>query len=404
MVYLDGHSTTPLDPRVFEAMKPYFLERFGNASHGVHRYNWEAEAAVDQARAQLAALIGAHEKEIIFTSGATESNHLALLGLFPHLQKINRKKILSIEIEHASLLGALELLKERGAEVEWVKTHADGRVDFHDLREKLNAEVGLVTIAFANHEIGTIQEIQEISKLAHAAGAIFHTDAVQALGKVRFDVNSFGIDLLTMSGHKVHGPKGVGALYVRRKNPRIELEPIFYGGNQERGLRPGTPNSPGIVGFGKAAELANQGLEIEAQRLAKLRDRLWNELKSALPCLIRNGSIENALPHNLNVSVVMVDGSAMFGRFKNIAVSNASACLNGPQDYSQVLTILGVEKDLAKATLRFGLGRFTTENDIDVAVKEVAEVVRELRKMEKEFRIQSGFETESGLKSARGDC
>jgi cysteine desulfurase len=400
MVYLDGHSTTPLDPKVFEAMKPYFLERFGNASHGVHRFNWEAEAAVDQAREQLAGLIGAHEKEIIFTSGATESNHLALLGLIPYLQKVNRKKILSIEIEHASLLGALEILKERGFEVEWVKTHADGRVDFDDLRSKLNANVGLVTIAFANHEIGTIQDVKQISQLARETGAIFHTDAVQALGKVRFDVNSFGLDLITMSGHKIHGPKGVGALYVRRKGPRVELEAIFYGGNQERGIRPGTPNTPGIVGFGKAAEIANQVLEIENQRLAKLRDRLWNELRAELPCLIRNGSAEFALAHNLNISVVMVDGAGMFSRFKNIAVSNASACLSGPQDYSQVLTVLGVEKDLAKATLRFGLTRFTTDDDITVAVQEVVSVVRELRKMEKEFRIQTGFETET----VQGDC
>ena len=405
MVYLDGHSTTPLDPAVFEAMKPYFMERFGNASHGVHRFNWEAEAAVEKSRQALASLMGAHEKEIIFTSGATESNHLALLGLAPHLEKVKRKRILSIEIEHASLLGALEQLKEKGFHVEWVKVGSDGRVDLGDLQTKLRSHpenpVGLVSIAFANHEIGTIQDIKQISKLAHDAGAIFHSDAVQALGKIRFDVNSFGIDLMTVSAHKIHGPTGVGALYVRRKNPKVELAPLFWGGNQERGMRAGTPNTPGIVGFGKAAELANKNLESEVVRLTALRNVLWTELKEKLPCLIRNGSTEYALPHNLNLSVVMVDGSAMFARFKKIAVSNASACLNGEQDYSQVLTVLGVSKELAKASLRFGLGRFNTEEDIAIAVKEVVEVVKELRQMEKEFRLQTGYEPDA---STTGEC
>ena len=399
IIYLDGHSTTALDPVVFEAMKPYFMERFGNASHGIHRYNWEAEAAVEKARFQIAQFIGAHERELIFTSGATESNHLAILGLAPALLEAKRTKILSIEIEHASLLGPLEQLKERGFEIEWVKITADGRVDLADLKSKLDEKVGLVSIAFANHEIGTIQPIREISQLVHSVGAILHTDAVQAFGKIRFDVNHEGIDLMTLSAHKIYGPKGTGALYVRRKNPHVELEPLFWGGSQERGLRAGTPNTPGIVGFGEAAVLANSLLETETARFAELRDLLWNEFQTRVPCLVRNGSTVHALPNNLNISLVGIDGAALFGRLKQVAVSNASACLNGTQDYSQVLTVLGVEKNLARASIRFGIGRWNTREDILAAVEEITEVALDLRQMEKEFAIQTGVEIKDECKN-----
>ena len=390
MIYLDNHSTTALDPIVFETMRPYYMEKYGNASHGIHRFNWEAEAAVENARSQIAALIGAHEKEIIFTSGATESNHFAILGLTPFLNSTGRKKILSLEIEHSSIVGALEQMQKRGFIVEWVKTHSDGRVDLSDLKAKLSPEVGLVSVAFANHEIGTIQDIAKISAMSHEAGALFHSDAVQALGKIRFDVQSSGIDLLTMSAHKIHGPKGIGALYIRRKNPHVELEALFLGGSQERGMRSGTPNTPAIVGFGKAAELAGQSLEKEVARVREMRDFLWNELQSNLSGLVRNGTAEHALPNNLNVSVPGVDGAAMFGRFKNIAVSNASACVSGVQDYSQVLTVLGVEHELARSTLRFGLSRLNTMDDIKSAVSEVVSVVKLLREMEHEFAQQIG--------------
>jgi len=390
MIYLDNHSTTALDPIVFETMRPYFMEKYGNASHGIHRFNWEAEAAVENARSQIAALIGAHEKEIIFTSGATESNHFAILGLAPHLNSTHRKKILSLEIEHSSIVGALEQMQKRGFTVEWVKTHSDGRVDLDDLKAKLSADVGLVSVAFANHEIGTIQDIRKIAEMSHEAGALFHSDAVQVLGKIRFDVLSSGIDLLTMSAHKIHGPKGIGALYVRRKNPHVELEALFWGGSQERGMRSGTPNTPGIVGFGKAAELAGQSLEKEAVHIAEMRNFLWNELQASLSGLVRNGSVEHALPNNLNVSVSGVDGAAMFGRFKNIAVSNASACVSGIQDYSQVLTVLGVEHELARSTLRFGLSRLNTMDEMKSAVSEVVSVVKLLREMEREFAAQTG--------------
>ena len=383
MIYIDNHSTTQLDPLVFESMKPYFMEKYGNASRGIHRFNWEAEAAVENARAQIAALISAHEKEIIFTSGATESNHFALLGLIPHLESIGRKKILTIEIEHSSVLGALVQMQERGFLVEWVKTGADGRVDLEDLQSKLASDVGLVSVAFANHEIGTIQEIKVISKMVHNVGAIFHSDAVQALGKVSVNVENDGIDLLTMSAHKIHGPKGVGALYVRRKNPRVELKSLFLGGNQERGMRSGTLNTPGIVGFGAAASIALKTLAAVPAQLAEMRDFLWWELQSQITGLVRHGSIEHALPNNLNVSVIGVDGAAMFGRFKNIAVSNASACLNGVQDYSQVLTVLGVDHELARATLRFGLSKFNTMDEMRVVVQEVVSVVKTLRELER---------------------
>ncbi len=393
---MDAHSTTQLDPSVFEAMKPYFIERYGNASHGVHRLNWEAEAAVEKARLQLAQLVGATEKEIIFTSGATESNHLALLGIANHLKSIGRTKILSIEIEHASLLGPLELLAERGFQVEWIKTGIDGVIDLEDLKSKLSAEVGLVSVAYANHEIGTVQSIRAISKLVHDAGALFHTDAVQALGKIRIDVNADGIDLMTFSAHKIYGPKGIGALFIRRKNPRVALEAIFFGGNQERGLRPGTPNTPAIVGFGEAASLANQRLDVETPKIRELRDLFWETLKQKLPCLIRNGPVTHNLPNNLNVSVVGVDGAALFGRLKNVAVSNASACLTGHQDYSQVLTVLGVQKALAKATMRFGLTRTNTREELLAAVDEIVSVVMELRRLEKEFAAQTGEELPTG--------
>jgi cysteine desulfurase len=408
MIYLDGHSTTPLDPKIFEVMKPYFLEKFGNASRGIHRYNWEAEAAVEHARKQLAKFLGASEREIIFTSGATESNHLAIVGLEANLRKSGRTKILSLEIEHASLLGPLEILQTRGFQIEWIKTTSDGRVDLKDFETKLTDQVGLVSIALANHEIGTIQDLAAISKLAHASGAIVHSDAVQAVGKIPVDVDKLGIDLLTLSGHKIHGPKGIGALYVRRKNPRVDLEPIFWGGGQERGIRPGTPNTPGIVGLGEAAEILAKVQKDEVERIKNLRDLLWSELKTGLPCLIRNGSVEHALPHNLNVSVVGVDGAGMFNHFKNIAVSNASACLTGPQDYSQVLTVLGVQKELARATLRFGLGRFTTRAEILKAAEEVIQVVTQLRLMEKEFAEQSGVQyalgTSANAESIEGEC
>jgi cysteine desulfurase len=243
--------------------------------------------------------------------------------------------------------------------------------------------VGLVSISYANHEIGTIQDVKAISKIVHEAGALFHTDAVQAIGKLKINVNADGIDLLTMSAHKIYGPKGVGALYVRRKNPRVELEALFYGGNQERGYRSGTPNTPGVVGFGKAAAEVGKNLEQEVQRLSSMRDFLWNELKANLVGLTRNGSEEFCLPNNLNVSISGIDGAAMFSRFKNIAVSNASACVSGVQDYSQVLTVLGVEHELARSTLRFGIGRFNTMEEMKEAVTEVVATVKLLREMEK---------------------
>jgi len=408
MIYLDHHSTTPVDPAVFEAMKPYFFEKFGNASHGVHRMNWEAESAVEHARTRVAALIGAHEKEIIFTSGATESNQMAILGITAQLQSLQRRKILSIAIEHSSVLGALEQMKDHDFEVEFVKIAPNGRVDLDHLGELLksteeaHSSVGLVSIAYANHEIGTIQDLAAISKMVHEAGAFLHVDAVQAAGKIAIDVNADGIDLLTLSAHKIYGPKGIGALYIRRKNPRVELEPVFWGGTQERGLRPGTPNVPAIVGFGKAAEIAREKLANEPPRIAALRDLLWEKLQAGLEgetrfasdgghsLLIRNGCVDHALPNNLNVSIRGIDGSALYSRLKNVAVSNASACISGVQDYSQVLSELGVAPALAKATLRFGVGRFNTEEEIEMAAGEVIAVVKDLLKIERDFAAQTG--------------
>jgi len=389
MIYLDGHSTTPLSPEVFEAMRPYFLERFGNPSQGLHRYNWEARAGVDRAREQLAGVLGVKDREIVFTSGATEANHLALLGSLPFLISSGKKRVLSIRIEHASVLGALELMEERGCRVDWIRTDSAGRIDFDHFQSLLGDDVGLVSVALANHEIGTVQDLKRISALAREHGARIHTDAVQALGKIRFTADSIGADLITLSGHKVRGPKGVGALYVRRKNPRIELEPLYLGGGQERGLRPGTPDTPAIVGFGTAAETALKTIDRDVEFIRGLRDRLWGRLNESLDGWIRNSPVDG-LPNNLNLSIGGVDGAALFGRLKQVAVSNASACLNGIQDYSQVLTELGVERDLARATLRVGIGTWNTEAEIDAAAEEIVGVVRDLRTMERRFAEQTG--------------
>jgi cysteine desulfurase len=397
MIYLDGHSTTPLAPEVFEAMKPYFLERFGNASQGLHRYNWEARAGVDRAREQVAAALGVKDKEIVFTSGATEANHLALLGSLPALFESGKKRILSIRIEHASVLGALELMEERGCRVDWIRTDREGRVDFDHLRTLMGDDVGLISVAMANHEIGTLQDLKRISELARSHGCRIHTDAVQAFGKVRFTADSIGADLVTISAHKIRGPKGTGALYVRRKNPRIDLEPLYLGGGQELRLRPGTPDTPAIVGFGAAAESALRTLDQDAERMRGLRDRLWDLLSGALEGWVRN-SPKDGLPNNLNLSIRGVDGAALFGRLKQVAVSNASACLNGIQDYSQVLTELGVGRDLARATLRIGLGTWNTEAEIEAAAAEMVEVVRDLRTMERQFAEQTGTFSMNGEK------
>jgi cysteine desulfurase len=352
---------------------------------------------VDQAREQVAAALGAKEKEIIFTSGATEANHLALLGSLPALFESGKKRILSIRIEHASVLGALELLEERGCRVDWIRTDREGRVDFDHLHELMGDDVGMISLALANHEIGTIQDVKRVSDLARRQGCRLHTDAVQAFGKIHFTADSIGADLITISAHKVRGPKGVGALYVRRKNPRIDLEPLYLGGGQERRLRPGTPDTPAIVGFGVAAESALRTLDQDSKRLRGLRDRLWSLLTGALEGCVRN-SPADGLPNNLNLSIHGVDGSALFGRLKQVAVSNASACLNGIQDYSQVLTELGVGRELARATLRFGLGTWNTEAEIEAAAAEVVAVVRDLRTMERQFAEQTGTFSMNGEK------
>ncbi len=390
MIYLDSHSTTPIDPGVFEAMKPYFFERFGNASHGLHRFNWEAQAGVSHAREQIAKALGAHEKEILFTGSATEANHLALLGLESHLKESKRTRILSLPIEHASVLGPLELLSERGFTIEWLAIDRFGRVDLAALESTLGPDVGIVSIALANHEVGTIQDLRAIADRAHARGAFVHTDAVQALGKIPFTADSIGADLITVSAHKIHGPKGAGALFVRRKNPRVPLEPLFLGGGQERGFRPGTPNTPAIAGFGAAVEIARERLSDDAKTVSALRDFLWESLSTEITGLRRNSPLEGVLPNNLNVSIEGIDGAALFGRLRTVAVSNASACLNGTSDHSQVLKALGVPKALARATLRFGLSRFNTRDEIVLAVNEISEVVRELRRMEREFAEQTG--------------
>jgi cysteine desulfurase len=393
-IYMDCHSTTPLDPRVWEAMTPVFLNHFGNPSQHLHQYSWEASALIEKAKRDLASCIGSDpeisDREIIFTSGATEANHLAILGLAPTLKSSGRIRILSLKIEHASVLGPLQMLSEQGFQIQWIPLLADGRINLTSLKLLIEdtslPPVGLISVALANHEVGTIQDLTSIGNLYKKGDRIFlHTDAVQAIGRIPVDVKKMNIDLMTLSAHKAHGPKGIGAVYASRKNPRIELKPIQRGGTQEHHVRPGTPNVPLIVGMANAIQFATDEMDTHQPQVQFLRDRLWQGLQKNISGIIRNGSTTEALPNNLNVSIPGVDGTGLLGAIKNTAVSNASACLNGIQDYSQVLTELGVSKSLAKASIRFGLSRLNTIEEVNAVIEEVSSVVAQLRKLEQNF-------------------
>jgi cysteine desulfurase len=376
---MDNNATTPLDPRVLEAMMPYLTTEFGNAASRSHPFGWKAEEAVDKAREQIGALIGASEKEIVFTSGATESINLALKGV-AEFYKDKGNHVITVRTEHKATLDTAKRLERQGYEVTYLDTDKFGLINAEQLRAAITDKTILVSVMLANNEIGTVQPIGELGAVCREKGVLFHCDAVQGVGKVPFDVEKDKVDLASLSGHKIYGPKGIGALYVRRK-PRVRIAPIIDGGGHERGMRSGTLNVPGIVGFGKAAELCQQLLPEESHRTYTLRRRLQDYLFSHLDHLELNGHPEHRLPGNLNVSFAYVEGEALMMAIKNVAVSSGSACTSASLEPSYVLRACGVSEDLAHTSIRFGIGRFNTEDEVDFVKKYVVDQVKRLREM-----------------------
>ena len=379
-IYMDNHATTPLDPRILEAMMPYFGTKFGNAASRNHSFGWEAEQAVDKAREQIAKLIGATSKEIIFTSGATESDNLALKGI-AEMYRERGNHIITQVTEHKAILDTCKKLEKQGFRVTYLPVKADGLIDLEDLKRAIDDKTILVSIMYANNEIGVIQPIREIGKLCHEKGVIFHTDATQAVGKVPVDVIKQNIDLASISGHKMYGPKGVGALYVRRKNPRVQISAIIDGGGHERGMRSGTLNVPGIVGLGKACAIAQEEMTKESCHLAGLRNRLRDRIMGKLDEVYINGTMEHRLPGNLNISFAYVEGESLLMGINDIAVSSGSACTSATLEPSYVLKALGTGDDLAHSSIRFGIGRFNTEAEVDYVADRVTETVERLREL-----------------------
>ena len=378
-IFMDYHSTTPVDPRVVEAMLPYFSSHFGNAASRNHSFGWTAEKAVDDAREQVGALIGASGKEIIWTSGATESNNLAIKGA-AHFYKDRGNHIITTQVEHKSVLDTCKRLENEGFEVTYLPVEKDGRLDPERLRAAMTERTILCSIMLANNEIGSINDLVTLGAIIKERGALLHSDAVQGVGKIPFDVEQCKADLVSMTSHKIYGPKGVGALYVRRK-PRVRLEQQVDGGGHERGMRSGTLNVPGIVGFGKAAEIARLELPEEGKRITALRERLHQRLAAALPEIYLNGSVEHRLPGNLNLSFAFVEGEGLMMALKDVAVSSGSACTSASLEPSYVLRALGIGEELAHTSIRFGLGRYTTEEEVDYVADLVIEKVSRLRNM-----------------------
>jgi len=379
-IYMDNHATTPIDPRVFATMTPYFTDVFGNAASRNHSFGWQAEEAVEKARKQVADLVGATPKEIVFTSGATESDNLALKGVAEmYAEKGNH--IITAATEHKAILDTCKRLEKEGLRVTYLPVQANGLIDLEMLQEAITDKTILVSIMYANNEIGVIQPVAEIGKIAKSMGALFHTDATQAVGKVPVNVIKDNIDLASISGHKMYGPKGVGALYVRRKSPRVQITAQMDGGGHERGMRSGTLNVPGIVGLGEACALCHAEMAEESKRLSFLRDKLKNMLMNELDEVYVNGTQEHRLPNNLNISFAYVEGESLLMGINDIAVSSGSACTSATLEPSYVLKALGAGDDLAHSSIRFGLGRFNTEAEVDYVANKVIEVVRKLREL-----------------------
>ncbi|WP_316848485.1 IscS subfamily cysteine desulfurase [Pedobacter psychrodurus] len=378
-IYLDNNATTPLDPRVLEAMLPYFTEKFGNAASRNHAFGWVAEEGVDYAREQVAKLIGCTEKEIIFTSGATEADNLAIKGVF-EMYKEKGNHIITAVTEHKAVLDTCKHLEKNGARVTYLGVKEDGLIDLAELEAAMTPETILVSIMYGNNEIGVIQPVKEIAAIAHKHGALFMTDATQAVGKIPVDVNTDGIDLMAFSAHKMYGPKGVGVLYVRRKNPRVKVTAQMDGGGHERGMRSGTLNVPGIVGLGKACELCRLEMESESVRLSALRDKLETTLNKMEESYV-NGNTQHRLPHVANISFKYVEGEGLMMAMSDLAVSSGSACTSASLEPSYVLKSLGLSDDLAHSSIRYGLGRFTTEAEIDQAIEVTQKAVNHLREL-----------------------
>jgi cysteine desulfurase len=379
-IYMDNHATTPVDPRVLEEMLPYFSDKFGNAASRNHVFGWVAEEAVEQARERIAKLVGANTKEIIFTSGATESDNLAIKGV-AEMYREKGNHIITAVTEHKAVLDTGKRVEKYGFRVTYLPVMKDGLVDMDDLKRAMDDKTILVTLMAANNEIGVLQPIAEIGKLCHERGVLFHSDATQAVGKIPIDVQKMGIDLMSISGHKMYGPKGVGALYVRRKNPRVQVSPIIDGGGHERGMRSGTLNVPGIVGLGKACAICHEEMPQESKRLSGLRDRLKDKIMGELDEVYLNGSMEHRLPNNLNISFAYVEGESLLMGINDIAVSSGSACTSATLEPSYVLKALGTGDDLAHSSIRFGIGRFNTEAEVDYVADRVIDVVRRLREL-----------------------
>src|SRR5499433_1826279 len=379
-IYMDNHATTPMDPRVLEAMLPYFTNKFGNAASRNHSFGWAGEEAVENARQQVASLINATAKEIIFTSGATESDNLMIKGIAEMFRE-KGNHIITQSIEHKAVLDTCKNLEKHGFEVTYLPVQRDGRVSLEDVRKAIKPTTILICVMYANNEIGVINPIQEIGKLAKEHGIIFAVDGVQAVGKIPVDVQKDNIDLLAISAHKIYGPKGVGALYVRRRNPRVQLSAVIDGGGHERGMRSGTLNVPGIVGLGKACEVCREGMAQEGARLSGLRDRLKNRILGRLDEVYINGSMEHRLPANLNISFAYVEGESLLMGINDVAVSSGSACTSATLEPSYVLKALGTGDDLAHSSIRFGIGRFNTEAEVDYVADRVCETVERLREL-----------------------
>ena len=393
-IYLDYQATTPMDPRVLEVMMPYFTHKFGNSGSRSHVYGWEAEEGVEKARGQIAKLIGADEKEVIYTSGATESNNLAIRGV-AEFYKDRKNHIITTVTEHKCVLDTCRHLEQQGFEVTYLPVQQNGLLDLDVLRAAITDKTVLVSVMAVNNEIGVIQPLAEIGKICRERKVFFHTDAAQAAGKIPLDVEAMNIDLMSISGHKIYGPKGIGALYVRRK-PRVRLVAMIHGGGQERGFRSGTLPTPLCVGLGEACEIAMKEMGTEAQRLAKLQERMLKGLQAKLTDIVVNGDLEQRIPGNLNISFAYVEGESLMMGIKNLSVSSGSACTSASLEPSYVLRALGVEEEMAHTSLRIGLGRFTTEHEIDTAVDELVRHVTKLRAMSPLWEMaQEGIDLKS---------
>jgi cysteine desulfurase len=399
-IYMDNHATTAVDPRVLEAMLPYFREKFGNAASRSHAFGWAAEEAVENARFQIARLINASPKEIVFTSGATESDNLAIKGV-AEMYREKGNHIITQVTEHKAVLDTCKRLEKYGYAIAYLSVQKDGRISLDDLGRAITPKTILISIMYANNEIGVIQPVEEIGRIAKEKGIFFHVDAAQAVGKIPVDVQKDNIDLLSISAHKLHGPKGVGVLYVRRKDPRVQLSAILDGGGHERGMRSGTLNVPGIVGLGKACEICQAEMAEESERLRRLRGRLKDGITSKLDGTQINGSMVHRLPGNLNISFSFVDGESLLMGINDVAVSSGSACTSAAVEPSYVLKAIGVSDDLAHTSIRFGLGRFNTEEEVDYVVARVVETVNRLRELSPLYETakQSAGSGKSSLKT-----